>query len=97
MLSLDEFLDRIAARCIEEGLRYDFDISIRPEYQAGRTRCIYECRLSINIFDIDDNKNSITYRAEFIIPTDSYEGQICFIAKWIKDVFGWDIDVGGDG
>jgi hypothetical protein len=97
MLSLDEFLDRIAAKCVEEGLRYDFDVTIRPEYQVIGQRCIYECRLNINIIDVDENNNAITYSAEFIIPTDGYEGQLLFIAKWVKDVLGWDVDVGGDG
>jgi hypothetical protein len=93
MLSLDEFLDRIAAKCVEEGLRYDFDVSYKPIW----AKPYYDCRLCIEIFDVDDEKNAITYRGEFIIPDGGLESTILRIRNWLKDVLGWDIDVGGDG
>jgi len=97
MLSLDEFLDRIAAKCVEEGLRYDFDISYKPEYQIIGERACYECRLSIEIFDVDGEKNAITYRGVFIIPDGGLQSTITKIRNWLKDILGWDIDLDGDG
>jgi hypothetical protein len=97
MLSLDEFLDRIAAKCVEEGLRYDFDVSYKPEYQIIGERAYYECRLSIEIFDVDENNNAITYCGEFIIPDGGLQSTILRIRNWLKDVLGWTVDVEGDG
>jgi hypothetical protein len=97
MLSLDEFLDRIAARCVEEGLRYDFDVFYEPVQLVSWGERFYECKLSIEIFDVDENNNAITYRGEFIIPDGGIQSTITRIRNWLKDVLGWDVDVGGDG
>jgi hypothetical protein len=97
MLSLDEFLDRVAAKCVEDGLGYDFEVSYKPEKLVSWGEYHYEYKLSIKIFDEDEDDNTITYRGKFIIPDGGLESTILRIRNWLKDVLGWDIDVGGDG
>jgi hypothetical protein len=97
MSSLDEFLGRIASKCVEEGLRYNFDVTYKLEYQIIGDRDYYGHRLSIEIFNVDENDNVITYRGEFIVPDGGLQSATLRIRNWLKDVLGWTVDVEGDG